>query len=52
MQGRGVPPLAVEAAIQNGKSSPGNKPGTTAHDKNRVRAVTGQNGQVITVIHK
>jgi hypothetical protein len=30
-QGRGVPPLAVEDAIQNDTPSPGKYPGTTVH---------------------
>ncbi len=53
MQGRGVPPSAVEDAIQNGQSSPGRNPGTTDHvGDNGVTVVTGENGQVITVIPK
>lgn len=53
MQGRGVPPSAVEDAIQNGTSSPGNTPGTTVHTgSNGVTVVTGGRGQVITVIPK
>jgi hypothetical protein len=35
MQGRGVPPSAVEDAIRNGSSSPGNRPGTTDHRRER-----------------
>jgi RHS repeat-associated protein len=51
MQGRGVPPSAVEDAIQNGRSSPGNQPGTTVHTgSNGVTVVTGRGGRVITVI--
>ncbi len=53
MQGRGVPPSAVEDAIQNGQSAPGNTPGTTVHTgQNGVTVVTGAGGQVITVIPK
>ena len=51
MQGRGIPPSAVEEAIQNGKSSPGNQPGTTVHTGwDGVTVVTGEGGRVITVI--
>ena len=51
MQGRGVPPSAVEDAIRNGATKPGNTPGTTVHSgSNGVTVVTGSNGQVITVI--
>jgi hypothetical protein len=53
MQGRGIPPSAVEDAIQNGQASPGNQAGTTVYTGNNgVTAVTGENGQVITVIPK
>lgn len=52
-QGRGVPPSAVEDAIQNGTTSPGNRPSTTVHaGENGVTVVTGERGQVITVIAK
>ena len=51
MQGRGIPLSAVEEAIQNGRKSPGNTPGTTVHTgDNGVIAVAGLDGQVITVI--
>lgn len=51
MQGRGVPPSAVEEAIRNGRASPGNQPGTTVHTgSDGVTVVTGDRGQVITVI--
>ncbi|PKM47123.1 MAG: hypothetical protein CVV05_00035 [Gammaproteobacteria bacterium HGW-Gammaproteobacteria-1] len=51
MQGRGVPPSAVEDAIQNGASKPGNQPDTTVHTgENGVTVVTGSRGNVITVI--
>nr|WP_158296371.1 hypothetical protein [Pseudomonas viciae] len=50
-QERGVPPSAIEDAIQNGKKSPGNRPGTTVHiGDNGVKVVTGERGQVITII--
>jgi hypothetical protein len=53
MQGRGVPPTAVEDAIKNGRSRPGNKPGTTVHEGNNgVTVVTGSGGRVVTVINK
>jgi RHS repeat-associated protein len=51
MQGRGVPPSAVEGAINNGLSSPGNQPDTTVHTgPGGLTVVTGSGGQVITVI--
>ena len=51
MQGRGVPPSAVEDAIQNGQASPGNNPGETTYvSPNGVKVVTGADGQIITVI--
>ncbi len=51
MQGRGVPSSAVEDAIQNGQSSPGNTSGTTVHTgSNGVTVVTGEGGRVVTVI--
>jgi len=53
MQGRGVPPSAVEDAIDNGSSVPGRNPGTTVHTGNNgVTVVTGSGGRVITVITK
>jgi hypothetical protein len=52
MQGRGVPPSAVEESIQNGDVASGNKPGTTTHtdSKNGVQTVTNDKGRVVTVI--
>jgi hypothetical protein len=51
MQGRRVPPSAVEDAIQNGAVRPGNNSGETVHvGINGVIVVTGSDGQVITVI--
>jgi RHS repeat-associated protein len=50
MQGRGIPPTAVENAIQNGTKTPGNQPGTTVNTGSGVTVVTGDRGQVITVI--
>lgn len=51
MQGRGIPPSAVEDAIQNGAIRPGNGPDETVHiGANGVIVVTGSRGQVITVI--
>jgi hypothetical protein len=51
MQARGVPPSAVEGAIQNGEARPGNKPGRTLHiGVDGVKVVTDPDGQVITVI--
>ena len=53
MQGRGVPPSAVEDAIQNGARLPGNSPGTFVHaGANGVIVVTGNGGRVITVISR
>jgi hypothetical protein len=52
MQGRGVPPSAVESTIGSGLKSPGNTPGTTVHTsvENGLRVVTNSNGKVVTVI--
>ncbi|MDN3366525.1 RHS repeat-associated core domain-containing protein, partial [Ralstonia pseudosolanacearum] len=52
MQGRGVPPSAVEEAIQNGEASPGNRPGTTLYTDivNGVQVVLNDLGKVVTVI--
>ena len=50
MQGRGVPPSAVENAIKNGTKSPGNTAGTTVHVSSDVKVVTNSDGKVITVI--
>lgn len=50
MQGRGITPSAVEEVIQNGQAGPGNRPGETEHVANGVKVVTGENGQVITII--
>lgn len=53
MQGRGIPPSAVEDAIKNGSVASGNSPGTTVHPgSNGVTVVTGTGGRVITVIPK
>jgi RHS repeat-associated protein len=50
MQGRGVPPSAVEESIKNGRQEQGNTPGTTVHiGPNGVTVVTGPGGRVITV---
>jgi hypothetical protein len=52
MQERGIPPSAVENAIDTGVSSPGNKPGTTVYfdPDNGVTVVTDTGtGTVITV---
>jgi hypothetical protein len=54
MQGRGLPPSAVTDTILNGQTSPGNKPGTTAHysPANNVTVITDDaTGNVITA-HK
>lgn len=53
MQGRGVPPSAVEDAIQNGKASAENTPGAAVHaGLNGVTVVTGNGGRVIDFITK
>jgi RHS repeat-associated protein len=52
MQGRGVPPSAVEGAIQHGEKSPGNKPGRTVHTAQDGLTVVTEGGRVITVINK
>ncbi len=54
MQGRGLPPSAVTDTILNGQTSPGNKPGTTAHysPANNLTVITDDaTGNVITA-HK
>jgi RHS repeat-associated protein len=50
MQGRGVPPSAVEEAIKNGTSKP-SRDGTTVHtdSKNGVQVVVNSDGKVVTV---
>ena len=51
MQGRGIPPSAVTDTILNGQTSPGNKPGTTAHysPANNLTVITDDaTGNVIT----
>jgi hypothetical protein len=51
MQGRGIPPSAVTDTILNGQTSPGNKPGTTAHysPANNLTVITDDStGNVIT----
>ena len=51
MQGRCVPPSAVEDAIRNGTRSPGNQTGTTVHTgSNGVTVVIGNGGRGISVI--
>ena len=52
MQGRGIPPSAVEESIANGQRGEGNTPGTTTHtdSTNGVKTVTNENGKVVTVI--
>ncbi|TJZ66853.1 DUF4258 domain-containing protein, partial [Chitiniphilus eburneus] len=49
MQGRGVPPSAVEEAIKNGESRPDR--GEIVHNdtKNGVQVVVNQDGKVVTV---
>jgi hypothetical protein len=52
MQGRGIPPSAVENAIQHGISQPGNQPGTTQHydPANNITVVTDTaTGRIVTV---
>lgn len=50
MQGRGIPPSAVEEAIANGESAAG-RGGSTIHygPDNHVSVVVGRNGRVVTV---
>ena len=50
MQGRGIPPSAVEDAITNGGSVAG-RGGTTIHYSpgNHISVVVGRNGRVVTV---
>lgn len=52
MQGRGIPPSAVENTIQNGRAMPGNRPGTTSHydPVNNLTVITNSStGRVVTV---
>ena len=52
MQGRGVPPSAVEEAIENGTAT-GSRGDTTVHtdSKNGVQVVVNADGKVVTVKH-
>ncbi|MEO5968362.1 MAG: hypothetical protein ABIQ95_00420 [Bdellovibrionia bacterium] len=50
MQGRGVPPSAVEEAIRNGTSKPGKEPGTIEHAIPGVKVITNTKGDVVTVM--
>ncbi|WP_411360027.1 RHS repeat-associated core domain-containing protein [Pseudidiomarina salilacus] len=52
MQGRGIPPSAVEESIANGQKGEGNTPGTTTHtdSTNDVKTVINENGKVVTAI--
>ncbi len=52
MQGRGVPPSAVEEAIENGTST-GSRGDTTVHtdSRNGVQVVVNADGKVVTVKH-
>jgi hypothetical protein len=50
MQGRGVPPSAVENIIKNGNESPGKDPGTIVHTSSEGRVVTTDGGKVISVV--
>ncbi len=52
MQGRGIPPSAVENAIATGSSSLGSSPGTTVFNDttNGVSAVVNDQGRVVTAI--
>jgi hypothetical protein len=52
MQGRGIPPSAVENTIENGIPTPGNTPGTTVYydtTNNLTAVVDTLSGRVITV---
>lgn len=50
MQGRGIPPSAVENAIRNGARAAGKAEGTTVHTGPGVTVITNSSGRVITVI--
>ncbi|TCP92053.1 hypothetical protein EDC44_1286 [Cricetibacter osteomyelitidis] len=49
---RNIPPMVVEDAIINGQKIAGHSPGTWVHETNKVRVITNNNGDVITVIGK
>jgi hypothetical protein len=50
MQGRGIPPSAVEQAINSGESSPGERGRKQYYDpENNITAVTEPSGEVVTV---
>ncbi len=52
LQGRGIPPSAVENAIRRGARSPGNQPGTSQHYdqvNNLTVMIDDASGRVITV---
>ncbi|MGZ4954575.1 MAG: DUF4258 domain-containing protein [Methylobacter sp.] len=53
MQGRGVPPSAVEDAIQNGEQSPDPIPGRTRYysPENNITVITEGDGTVVTIIN-
>jgi hypothetical protein len=48
MQGRGIPPSAVEDAIANGEARPGGSGATVHSGENGVTAVVGGDGTVET----
>lgn len=49
MQGRGIPPSAVEDAITNGQASAGHDGATVYSGQNGVTVVVGGSGNVVTV---
>ena len=49
MQGRGVPPSAVEETIKNGVSKAGKESGTIEHNLPGIKVITNSNGDVVTV---
>jgi filamentous hemagglutinin len=50
MQGRGIPPSAVQNTIDNGIPEPGRGGTTVYYDpQNNISVVTGNGGRVVTV---
>ena len=52
MQGRGIPPSAVENAIRYGKRLPGDKPGTIKHVSEDVMVVTRLDKKTVITVRR